>query len=84
MQTVTFSFDLGDYSATYTGRVEGILNHILKVKYFEPTIRDFVSIDLRKDQVLSRNYSDRRMLPLAPVIREHEARPFIAQSVKCA
>ncbi|MBN8824466.1 MULTISPECIES: hypothetical protein [unclassified Spirosoma] len=70
MYTVTFSFDLGDCVALYTGRIEAVTDNGYLVKYYEPTIRDLLSINLRTDEVISRGYSPVRMLPLAPVVQE--------------
>lgn len=88
MFTVTFSFDLGDYKAIYTGRIVGLTDEYYKVTYFEPRVKELLSIDLRKDQIINRGYSKVRMLPLSPTIVEtpapetfyQPARPLLHQA----
>ncbi|UHG91743.1 hypothetical protein [Spirosoma oryzicola] len=88
MFTVTFSFDLGDCKAIYTGRIVGLTDEYYKVTYFEPRVRELLSIDLRKDQVLSRGHSKERMLPLSPTVVEtpvpetfyHPVQPLLYQA----
>lgn len=70
MYIVTFAFDLGDCRAIYTGRIVGESDNCYKVTYFEPTVRELLSFDLPRTDVIGRGYCDVRMLPLAPVIVE--------------
>lgn len=81
MYTVTFAFDLGDCRAIYTGRIVGETGNTLKVTYFEPTVRELLSIDLPQQEVIGRGYTDLRMLPLAPVIEE-TPQPVFNQSLQ--
>lgn len=78
MYTVQFSFDLGDYSAIYTGRIVGQIGDTFKVTYFEPRLRELLSIDLHRDQIQGRGYQELRMLPLQPVIIDNQTQPAYA------